>query len=293
MRSAKLLLCLGLCLSASPAHAEDKQSCIDAHGRAQELRGKNDLVGAKAELSRCTQRSCPAMIRSDCGRFLEALNAEIPTVVFYVRNVGGDDIAEAKVSVDGKLMQSRLDGSGVAVNPGAHLVHFELADGRSFDKKVVVREGERLRPVGVELSSQTPAAEKQPAETKPADEPVSPPAHSARTTASPPTQSVLPYVLAGVGVLGLASFSYFGLTGRSKQQKLEACSPGCDGSRRGEFNDMQRDFLIADVSLGVGVAALAGAGVLFLTASKPSDDRPSASLRLGVSPTGIRAVGSF
>lgn len=61
------------------------------------------------------------------------------------------------------------------------------------------------------------------------------------------------YALAGVGVVALSSFAYFGLSANAKKRELDGCRPGCDSSLRAP---LERDYVVADVSLGVGLVAL-------------------------------------
>ena len=53
--------------------------------------------------------------------------------------------------------------------------------------------------------------------------------------------------------VALSSFAYFGLSGHAKQNALDDCRPGCDSSLRAP---LKRDYIAADVSLGVGLVAL-------------------------------------
>src|SRR5262249_44588232 len=74
-------------------------------------------------------------------------------------------------------------------------------------------------------------------------------------------------VLGGVGFLGLGVFSYFGLTGLSKEHALEqSCMPRCPPS---DIDGVRHRYLAADIALGVGLASLAAA-VLWYALSPPA-----------------------
>ena len=74
---------------------------------------------------------------------------------------------------------------------------------------------------------------------------------------------ILAYVLGGIGVVGLAGFAGFAADGYSKKSELdETCRPSCPDAK---VDDMQRSFLVGDVMLGVGIAALAGAAIVYFT----------------------------
>ena len=103
------------------------------------------------------------------------------------------------------------------------------------------------------------------------------------------------WVLSGVAVVGLGSFTYFGLSGKHQENDLKShCAPGCQDS---DVDAMYRSYLIADVSLGVSLAAASVAGYLLLSPSKtsPSMAQPRLpfDLRLGSSSASVSYQGSF
>jgi hypothetical protein len=290
-RSASACVAIVVLVVAKTAAAGSAtEACIDAHTNAQELRAQKRLNDAKADLGRCVATQCPAPIRRDCAELLEQVESEIPTVVFYVRDASGADVLGVKVDVDGKRVSDRLDGSAIPLDPGTRLVRFVLPDGKKLEKKVLLREGEHLREVGITL--EPAAAAPKPASA--AHPPPSPPATAPPGQAAPAHADPMPWVFAGIGVVGLASFSFFSLSGRSKQNDLETCAPNCDRSRQGDYDAMKRDYLIGDISLGVGVASLA-AGAVWLLESRSSEKAGAArgGVRLGITPSGVAASGNF
>jgi hypothetical protein len=64
-------------------------------------------------------------------------------------------------------------------------------------------------------------------------------------------------LVSGVGAVG---FAYFGTSARSADVDLDRCTPNCDPST---VATIKRDYLLANVSLGVGVAGAIGAAVLW------------------------------
>jgi hypothetical protein len=89
------------------------------------------------------------------------------------------------------------------------------------------------------------------------------------------------YILGGVALIGFGSFAFFGLRGRTRQAELDAqCGPSC--SR--EFADpIARDYLIADVSLGVGLLATALGAWILIDANSSAGQTPRAA-------SGVRVV---
>jgi hypothetical protein len=101
------------------------------------------------------------------------------------------------------------------------------------------------------------------------------------------------YPLLGVGVAGLAGFGVFAALGKSKQSDLEgSCSGHCSDA---DVSPMKTSYLIGDISAGVGVAALVGAAIVYMTrpATKEATPGPSLSVATGPVGTGAGAARSF
>lgn len=244
---------LSLSTVTAPAFAED--ACLDAYDGSQRLRRQGKLLEAREQLLQCAQEQCPEAVAKECTRWLREVTESLPTVVFGVRDARGQDVGDARVTSQGKVLAPRMDGRAVALDPGQHSVRFELPDGRAIDKTIVVREGEKNRLI--ELSLPAPAEPKKPA---PAPKPTPPPDQPPAAEAGIPTLAI---VLGAVGVVALGSFAYFAIDAKSDVDEMEDdCAPGCP---QGQVDTAERKALIADISLGVGIAALAGAGFVFLT----------------------------
>jgi hypothetical protein len=77
-----------------------------------------------------------------------------------------------------------------------------------------------------------------------------------------PKPRTLGWIFGGVGVLALGSFGYFGLSGKSLDNELEReCAPRCSSDR---VDHVRTQYIVADVSLGVGLVSLALATYFFL-----------------------------
>ncbi len=166
----------------------------------------------------------------------------MPSIVLGAKTPDGRDVVDARVLVDGNLVTQKLDGKPLEIDPGSHRIRFEPASGPGAEKTWLIRQREKGRLVSVTLGS-TKVDESGEPGTRPA-------------------RSVLPYVLGGVGVVGLGMFTYFGLHGRSIQHDLDdrGCKPSCP---KDEADEMDRSYLIANISLGVGLVALGSAGYLY------------------------------
>ena len=73
-----------------------------------------------------------------------------------------------------------------------------------------------------------------------------------------------------MGVLGLSSFAYFGLSGNHKKSELAGCEPACSRSLRAPI---QRDYVVADVSLGVSLISFGVSACLALASQGAPRDQ--------------------
>ena len=154
----------------------------------------------------------------------------------------------------------------------------ELPDGRSDEQRVVVHEGERT------ARSRSISRLRDPAS------PPTPPPPIPSLAPSPAPAAV--FVLGGVGLLALGAFGAFAIGGRVQQSglELELQAHGLvllDADVDAMYRELRA---IADISLGVGVAALAAAGIVWLARPRapsasavtivPRRDGPAATFRL-------------
>lgn len=249
--------------SVERAEASDsKQQCLQAYEIGQRLRQAGDLVSAAGELRVCGGLACPVRMQSDCQRWLDDLERSTPTVIFRVRATSGELLSNVTVSIDGAAPR-RLDGRALMMNPGEHRVVFQHPAHHVLQKPVFVTEGEKLEPREVTLHPLVRAA---PAEDRLAAAPVAAPS------------SAWPVALAGVGVLGSAGVVFFGVRARNGEAALERCSPDCS---RGHVDEVERDFLWSNISLGVGVAGLVGAGFWLLLDEQQVMVTPRHGVQLG------------
>ena len=239
-------------LASGHAAAQDKQACVSAYEDAQRLRKDGKLTEARSKLLVCAQDACPAIVRKDCTVWISEVEQATPTVLLAARGPSGTDVVDVAVTLDGKPITKRLDGKAIALDPGPHTFRFELAGAPPHDETILLQQGERNRQV---------LADFQPPEAR---DP-----HPAGAAPAPPPMRPAPvpagaYVLGGLGVAGLGVFTAFGLMGLSAKSDLDAraCKPNCASS---DVDPVKQKFLVADIGLGVGVASLIVATVIFAT----------------------------
>ena len=90
------------------------------------------------------------------SQWLAEVNAQRPSVVLGVRDAEGHDLIRVKVSVDGVLVASALDGSPLRVDPGQHVFRFEAEGFVPQEQTVLARQGEANREITVVLASASP-----------------------------------------------------------------------------------------------------------------------------------------
>lgn len=249
-RRAGLAFALAITAAAGTSSADDKQACLHASEKAQQLRNAGKLGDAREQLAVCSRTECPKLVQQDCTQWMSELLAALPSIVPAAKDRKGRDLVDVKVSVDGKPVTDTLDGKAFVVDPGVHALHFETSGAPAVDEKVVVKPGEKNRIVTVTFAKGEDAA---------------PPAGSSVATgttddtrSSPP---VAAYVIGGVGLVALGAALVVQLGANSDARDLrETCAPRCDQS---DVDDIQSRYTIAGVTAGVGGALLITGVVMF------------------------------
>jgi hypothetical protein len=237
------------------ASLEAKNRCADAYEATQRERAAGHLLAARTAGIFCAQSSCPDVLREDCAKWAGELGASIPSLVVEARGASGELLSDVRVQADGALFSEHLDGRSREVDPGRHRFHFEAAGFVPVERELVVLEGHETQRLSVTLELEPKPLRPRPRMPVP----------------------VASYALAGVGALGLASFAYFGLNGNHKKDQLSSCEPACPPSQRAPI---QRDYLAADVSLGVSLVSLGVSAWLALASQRAPKDQ-ALELRAG------------
>ena len=257
------------CLVLTPAlAAADPQQCVQQSNAGAELRDRHQMLAARTAYRACaTEDECPAVVRAECDAALQELQVIIPTLVVRLRDEQGHDLLSGTLLVDGSPVA--MDGSALEVDPGVHTLT-GISGALRTELKVMVVERDASRLIGILME---PAKPNDECLTLPQASCATPRASSASPAPSVARQrSPVPaYVLGGVAALATTSFAYFALSGHSELQDMAACKPACAPS---EVTRVRDKYLAADISLGVSLAALVGAGYWLL--STPSETRSAA-----------------
>jgi len=264
----------GLAQAQGSAPATSSAECVRAYEEGQERRNSGRLVAARESLQVCARDECTDFIRRDCAAWYGELQDELPTLVFAARS-GERDLTEVRIAIGPRVLASRIDGQAVELDPGEYDLEFAAPGMQPLTQHVLIARGERNRLVRVELQPLQP-------------DPVAKPPSIARETGS----YLVPGLLLGLGGVGLASFGGFAAWGLTSESKLEAtCSPHC---RAGEVSSVKTKYILADVSLGVGVAGLSlGTYFFFRAAAEHSPQTLPVDVKLGPRSLSASYRGTF
>ena len=250
----------------------EKKACVEAHAKGQALVKDGKLTAAREEFITCGRETCPGAIRKECAALLTEVEANQPSIVIEARDEIGRPTTDVKVFVDDTEIAASLDGRALEIDPGQHSIRYVSKRGKTIEQSVVILEGQRNRKLSAIFGHPPPPPPPPP---KPFQIPV------------------LAYVAGGVGALGLGSFVVWGLLGNSKQGELEdTCAPRCSQE---DADTMRRDFLIADLSLGLAAVALGAAVVITVieNGDEPSPAPAPPPVGVVLRPGGVAAFGRF
>lgn len=187
-----------LMLRALSARADaTTPECVAANTKGQELRRDHKLSAAREQLQRCAGLSCPEVVRDDCAKRLDELEHVQPTIVFDAKDAVGNDLSAVRVTVDGRVLTEKLEGTALLIDPGEHAFVFEAAGRVRVARTFVLKEGEKDRRERVVLDAAPRGAPAPPvAATPPSAAPsVLEPAHGRATTGS--GQRVVGWIVMG------------------------------------------------------------------------------------------------
>ena len=260
IRAASLAAVASLTL-ARTAHADEKADCVAASENAQKLKDDRKFIKAREQMLVCARDVCPAAVKKDCADQVADLDKRTPTVVFHVKDKGGQDLVAVKISGDGNPVAEQLDGRAITFDPGVHTFRFEAAGNEPLEQKIVLAEGERDRNITVSFG-------------KTGGDQVVPTAKKGAPIGA--------FIVAGIGLVGMgvgAAFWGIGLgdKGTAEQPPPTGCKPNCPQST---IDDIHTKLVIGDVAFFAGTAILA-AGLIWTIvhyASGPSNKEASALL---------------
>jgi hypothetical protein len=254
--------------------------CEEHLGQLAAALGDYELAAHEADEAKVAEVSAQVASRRD------ELKARIPQLTI-TRGAGGE---YASVSLDGVSLGASSIGVKLPVDPGPHRVEALASGFKPFRATIDIGEKESKK---VEVTLERIPAPAQ-----------NPDAVAVGTTTAPdadvepPRTNVLPFVVGGVGVASLGAGVVFLLLRQNAINTLDTeCTlpPGheCPASAQSTYDQGKTYNLLANISLGVGAAAVGAGTVLFFTQKKPKSTAP-VNLAPGAvgAPLGATVVGA-
>jgi len=313
---------IGLCgatilLCATPGNGEpakaskaDKRACSAAFKSGKERQDAGRLREARELLTSCKKATCGKAVRQECTVRLNQLKSDIPSIVPVVTDESGAARVDVQVTMDGELLTTRLDGQALVVDPGVHEFSFSTTDKGVFaTQKVMIVQGQHNRTISASMQSarkRTVAAATTPSEAKSSAEPTADEAprrlmseQASAREGAPEAESLqieskgggpgpLPYVIGGAGAAAIGLGALMIVWGNKDNDQLNNCQPNCS---QASVDHIKSLYTTADISIGVGVAALGVATYMFVTGST-KEKPPSRGYAFDVQPTPSGAFAS-
>ena len=253
-RAIAIELVLGSIMALSGIAHADVAACAAAAEQGQDLARAGKVKEAKDAFRRCTATDCPDLIAHDCAGFLASAESRIASASVTVTDAHGAKLPTAVVEMDGSAIDW-TSASAIRVDPGVHTFVVRNDGDVTVERRVEFAEGSTVA-VGVEM---------MPVLAEPQPSPMPP-----RRKSKPLFAGSL--ATSGVAVAGFALFAGFGEAGLSQQSELRAqCAPHCTSS---QVDPVSTKFMVANVSLIVGVVATLGATALWYLYARSDHEAP-------------------
>jgi hypothetical protein len=270
----------------SRASSKEDPACTTAYAGAQEREQSGHLIAARDLWLACAKPSCGNFLHQECSVRYSQLNSDIPSIVPLASDASGAPLLDVEVKVDGEPFATKLDGRALPIDPGLHEFAFSNAGGVFAKQSVMVVQGQRNRPIAASLQGAEKGARKvalaaggeAAADAPAADAPL-----VARHEEQPlPLHRRLTYGLVGGGLAAMGSFGLLTYWGRKDNDKLTQCAPNCASA---SVDHIRKLYLAANISLGVGIAALGAAyWVLAIARSESEEKATESAYRFDVQP---------
>jgi hypothetical protein len=278
--SALTFLLLGtLSVSAVAQPSDEKIRCLEGYEGAQEALKAQNLVRARELAESCSAEICHELMRESCVAWAQKLAVDIPSVIVRAVDESGKELAGVSLTIDDRV---ELSGGGRALelDPGTHGVRGELSGYETTTLTFHLGVGEKNRAVDVVLRPKVAVVSEKPR------------VDANVTSARPPLWPA--FAFAGVGAVGFTMLGVFGSSARSADTALaegpDACAATltCDPAR---IDAIERDYLLANVGLAVGIAggaAALGWGLFTLSRGESGE-----KTEVSVGPQAIQLRGRF
>ncbi len=239
-----------------PLDDDEKHACFDAVEEGQRLHISHKLLEARERFVKCARPVCPSLFRNDCAQWLAETQAALPSVVFGAKEPAGQDLIDVRVSVDGRPIAEKLEGTSTDVDPGPHVFRFEWEGHGAVEQRAVIREGEKDRQITVTFSAANP--------------------EGLRTTRSGSSTPIGVLLLGGLGVGGGVGFAALYASTASGVNELHTmCAPNCSTSA---VETQEIKYSLGYASLAIGIASVGAATTWFFLSRSKKGETSSVSV---------------
>jgi serine/threonine-protein kinase len=230
-------------------------------------------------------------------------SAILPRLSYIVINIssGAARTAGLEVKRDGALVGGAQSGIAVPVDSGEHQVSASAPGRKPWETKITVKADAQTLTVSVPELAASATATPPPASAVLAagtaadarePSPVNQPQEASQGLG---TQRTLALVAGGVGVIGLAVGSYFGLRSMAKRDaSADYCSPDNNQCGKQEGVDLREQAMaagnVATIAFIVGAAGAAGGAALWFTAPPMAGGASKPQVGLGIGNIVIRGA---
>ncbi len=254
--------------------------CEENLGHLVEAINGFDLAADEAKRAGSTATE----VAENAPKRADGLRERVPTLQLTVAG----KVLTSKITLDGAPVAATAIGVAAPIDPGDHVVEVQDAAAKvTFHKDLKLEERAREH-LEIEVN----------------DVEIAPvPTYTAEIPPPPPPRSRAPvYIAGGVGVVSLiASGVFFGLRAGTLSTASAACNDpvhhtGCKDTPevRRAIASGQTDSTVSAITLGVGLAGLGAAGILwFVTAPKKAPAPPKAGVTLVPTGPGLALRGTF
>jgi|GEM_PF-2824826 len=221
---------------------------------------------------------------------IEELDVNVPRMTIKIPDGADPDIVDT-LTLDGQPIPESWHNTLQRIDPGPHVIEF-VVDGQKKKKMAPVERGGES-----ELSLDIPkGVGKKPRPPKKKNGEVTPPVVVTRDPGK--TRRYLGIGVGGAGVVAVGVASVITLSARSKYKDALAdhcmgSTSGCNATGFKLTHDARSKANVATVVTLVGVAAIAGGVILYLTAPDAAAANPEKPVALYVSPTIDSTGGGF
>jgi hypothetical protein len=281
-----------LVLAQAPALATEPTTtgtdCVAASHASLDLSRRQDLRAARAQLLICSAESCPEDIRKDCVKRTADVSAQIPTLIVTAKDASGAPLTAVKVTMDGEVLAERLEGTGVAVDPGEHTFTFEAAGQQLVTKTWMIQQTQKERREDIAFEAPAGPAPAVAQASKPTDGGQGSDAH--KTAA---------FIGVGFAVAGLIGGTTYGVLAISRKNDAHGVCPGSSVCATPEgvskWSSAQSAANISTLLFVVGGLGALEAAIFWFTPSAGSagSGAGGTSTQVGIGPGGLQLKGAW